>query len=336
MADNRFDRAVRWAALAGVPLLLLIGYLASREGEAPEQPSAPLSSIDATGLSAASPSPSYVVAGDQLHVVTPPTAPAPSPPPAPAARDLPTAEPMPQSAAPRKAAGNRPRGPCGGLVVRLITQGAEGSTASIAADEQSRAEIKEVGDTVGGYRVSRIEWDRVWFSSGGGVCSVGIHHGARAAQESPKGRALELVDGGAEGRPAPEVAVPDPGLAAGGVPLEIAEGIRVDSPSLTHLEGFAVKAIRARAEALLSAVKLEDQARGVALSGVKEDSLLWRLGLRDGDVILALDEHPTPRRDELLTWLRKWLSEERYDARSYHVLVERGGERFTLELVLGS
>ncbi|MBX3183943.1 MAG: hypothetical protein KIT72_07460 [Polyangiaceae bacterium] len=334
MADNRFDRAVRWAALAGVPLLLLIGYLASREGEAPEEPSAPLSSIDATGISVPSPSHSYVVSGDQLHVVVPPSAPPPTP--APAARDLPTAEPMPRSAAPHKAAGNRPRGPCGGLVVRLITQGAEGSTASIAVDEQSRAEIKEVGDTVGGYRVSRIEWDRVWFSSGAGVCSVGIHHGARAAQESPKGRALELVDGGAEGRPAPEVAVPDPGLAAGGVPLEIAEGIRVDNPTLTHVEGFAVKAIRARGEALLSAVKLEDAARGVALRGIKEDSLLWRLGLRDGDLILAVDEHPTPRRDELLGWLRKWLSEERYDARTYGVLVERAGERFTLELVLGS
>src|SRR5690606_27910180 len=95
------------------------------------------------------------------------------------------------------------------------------------------------------------------------------------------GRLLELVDGGTPGRAQPDPVSPAQNVTGGGIPLEIAEGIRTDSPLATSIEGFAVRALRSRGKHLLREIKLEEVDsgaghKGVRLSLIKAESLLER------------------------------------------------------------
>lgn len=341
LSPARFDRVIKWVSLGAIPPLLLIGYLA--RSRAPEQvdlpPDPPTTSDKVGGNDSEAKSP--LDESWPPKEVKPKAKPAPEQP----AVDLPTAMPPTPE---RHASGvkHRPRGPCGGLVVRAITHDADDPTTSVAADFDSPAEIKHVGETIGGYRVSKIEWDRVTFSNGGGVCSIKINPGVREAQAGAKGGALELAPGGEDSRPAPEPNAPPQGVTGGGVPLEIAEGIRVDSPLSATLEGFAVKALKSRGKELLKGVELSDAEdadghKGVRLSKIQRESLLERLRFLDGDILLSIDDQPITSKERLLEWLEAWLLEEPTEAHTYRIVVVRDGEiegtreRVTLELSQG-
>ncbi|MCA9646427.1 MAG: hypothetical protein KC492_37335, partial [Myxococcales bacterium] len=341
---------IKWVSLGAIPVLLLIGYVARSQPEEPEGPAEAPSSE--TKVSASGASDSHTAS--PLDESWPPKEAKPNPEARPnpelqpkqrAAVDLPTAAPP----TPKRSHGSvkhRPSGPCGGLVVRAITHDDEDPTTSVAVDYDSPAEIKHVGETIGGYRVSKIEWDRVTFSSGGGVCSIAINPGVRESQAGSKGGALELAEGGENSRPAPEPNAPPQGVTGGGVPLEIAEGIRVDSPLSATLEGFTVKALKSRGKKLLKGVELSDAEdsdghKGVKLSKIKRESLLERLRFLDGDILLSIDDQPITSKERLLEWLEAWLLEEPKEAHTYRVVVIRDGEiegtreRVTLELSQG-
>lgn len=334
LSPDRFDRVIKWASLGAVPVLLLIGYLARSSPEPKETPSADAPAPPASGTETTTP------LDESWPPKRAPEVKAPKAQPEAAAVDLPVVS----TARPQRQAARGPTGPCGGIVVRGISHDADTPRANVAPAADSPAELKEVGDSVGGYRISRIDWDRVWFASGGGLCSIGIHPGARTAQEGG-GRLLELVDGGTPGRAQPDPNTPAQNVTGGGIPLEIAEGIRTDSLLETSVEGFAVRALRSRGKHLLRDIKLEeaDSAsghRGVRVSGVRAESLLERLGLQDQDVILAIDDQPMLKPAQLLEWLDAWLASEPKEAHTYRVLLLRGDaaapERLTLELTLGA
>ncbi|HEU5073237.1 MAG TPA: hypothetical protein VFU02_03675, partial [Polyangiaceae bacterium] len=102
--------------------------------------------------------------------------------------DLPPASP---NSGEQVALPSTPAAPCGGLFVRLITVGDDpkAAFASVATSYAAPAQIVHVGDRVGAFRVTKIEWDRVWVQSASERCAVGMHFGARDAQE---GAAKEL------------------------------------------------------------------------------------------------------------------------------------------------
>ncbi|MGE0326170.1 MAG: hypothetical protein AB7K71_18135 [Polyangiaceae bacterium] len=342
LSPARFDRVIKWVSLGAIPVLLLIGYVARSR---PQEPKVTPAQAPSTQTEVSASSAGDTPAASPLDESWPPKEAKPRPKaPERAAVDLPTATPpTPKHNASIK---HRPSGPCGGLVVRAITHDDDDPTTSVAVDYDSPAEIKHVGETVGGYRVSRIEWDRVTFSSGGGVCSITINPGVRESQAGSKGGALELAEGGEKSRPAPEPDAPLQGVTGGGVPLEIAEGIRVDSPLSATLEGFTVKALKSRGKKLLKGVELSDVEdsdghRGVKLSKIKRESLLERLRFLDGDILLSIDDQPITSKERLLEWLEAWLLEEPTEAHTYRVVVVRDGEiegtreRVTLELSQG-
>ncbi|MEZ4369402.1 MAG: hypothetical protein R3B07_01195 [Polyangiaceae bacterium] len=341
LSPARFDRVIKWVSLGAIPVLLLIGYVARSRPQDPEVPAQAPSTQTEVSASSAGDGP----AASPLDESWPPKQAKPQPKaPEHAAVDLPTATPATPTG--HGSIKHRPSGPCGGLVVRAITHDDEDPTTSVAVDYDSPAEIKHVGETVGGYRVSRIEWDRVTFSSGGGVCSIAINPGVRESQAGSKGGALELAEGGENSRPAPEPDAPAQGVTGGGVPLEIAEGIRVDSPLSATLEGFTVKALKSRGKKLLKGVELSDAEdsdghKGVKLSKIKRESLLERLRFLDGDILLSIDDQPITSKERLLEWLEAWLLEEPTEAHTYRVVVVRDGEvegtreRVTLELSQG-
>ncbi len=230
----------------------------------------------------------------------------------------------------------KPQGPCGGLEVRLITRSPddpEWSVATVASKPGAPARQRRIGDTVGNWRVAEIDWDRVWFESGGARCAVTMHSsGVLAAQRiAKKGTIeLELVGDG----PANAPLLPEEDVAIWTVPESIAAAIQRVSSTEYVLSPDAVEELFRGGESLLSGldiqpVKRDELVVGLRIDGVKPASLLGRLGVRDGDLLLAVNgEVPTTIADAVAAILQA-REQERLVAR-----LERDGESFDLEVRL--
>ncbi len=239
--------------------------------------------------------------------------------------DAPAGAPLPPGAgAALDDAAERP-GPCGGVLVRVITTSADPawSFASIASGPGQPASLRRVGDAVGPFRVDSIEWDRVWLLGGGVRCAATLHAGLREARavapRDPGGRAL--------------LAAADDAPPVWQVPAEVARGIQRRSATELLLDPRAVAGIYSRGADLFAGTRLDpvregDQVVGVALGSIAPDSLLDRLGVESGDVLRALDREHVATLDGVTAAL--------VAARSRRALVARfarGGSEFDVELV---
>jgi hypothetical protein len=192
MASMEPEVLVRRAALVALPLLLLVGYLLRSGGPDEDDPETrPLPSVAPSQVGSSS-LPESIFAAPSSSPSSSPGSIAderserdvrespPPPPPVEAAR-LPEIEIEQAPVAP--VAPSPPGSPCGGLFVRLITMADDPkfAFASMAVGYDESAEILHVGESIAGYRVTGIEWDRVWVQGAAGRCAVGMHLGAREA-----------------------------------------------------------------------------------------------------------------------------------------------------------
>jgi type II secretory pathway component PulC len=247
------------------------------------------------------------------------------PAPAKLAVDLPLADTLPsRPRAPSKRArspGRASGGACGGLEVRLITasQDPAWAFASIATAADEPARLYRIGERVGSYRVASIEYDRVWVHSSGSRCAVSLHAGLREAVEasgkSPTGPTWSEGD-------APPWHVPEP----------IAEAIEKLSETEYRVTKDVLPALFERGADLFSGMRLQPVERehevvGIALDSIPTDSLLERLGVLPGDVLLALGDKRCTSFEATLSALRELRDRQHLVAR-----LERDGTAFDLEL----
>ncbi|MCC6901070.1 MAG: hypothetical protein IT377_18975 [Polyangiaceae bacterium] len=305
------DAVVRAGALGAIPLIAAGLYLAR---ERPPRASAALPSASVP----AEPRGLGALAGDlaergEAALAPPRPSAAPSAPPADAvaATNLPLAE-HPRS---RPARAPRARGSCGGIEVRLITESADPgwAFASLSPAAGERAVIRRVGERIGGYRVDRIEWDRVWLSGGGGRCAASLHFGARDGEGMPDARDKR-----------------EPWRLSG----EMVNGIEKLTETHFAVDRGLVPAIYQQAGRLLAGVSIEPlrtdaDAVGFELGEVRTDSLLERLGVETGDRVLAIDDTPARDLDALVRALGAARERERLVAK-----LERRGEAFELRVTL--
>ncbi len=215
---------------------------------------------------------------------------------------------------------------CGGLDVRLITYSDDPSWAfaSIAEDRDSAAQIRHVGDSIGGFRVTKIEWDRVWVQSGDTQCAVGMHLGVREAAGERSAGTLP-ADHMPGQRPSWEL------------PRELVNALEPRSESEDErqivIDRRMIQAFYQRGSDLFAGMKLEpvkndERVVGLKLKQVPEKSLLDHLGLEPGDVITSLNEVAITTLEQLIEVLEQ--SKERQELVSHW---KRGGEPFVLRLV---
>lgn len=268
-----------------------------------------------------------------------PSATVPAKPPAPerpgvAAADLPPANASPPTAAAPAALGV-PASACGGLFVRLITVADDPkfAFASIATTYGAPAQVVHVGDRVGGFRVTGIEWDRVWVQSGGGRCAVGMHFGARDAQEAAE---KELSAEAYERLPwvLPHAIVQ-------GLSKRSEMEFEIDAAAIAALyergadvfAGLRVKVVKPGSRAAEARATLDSESEAVGarleLFDIRLDSFLERLGLESGDVLVSIDEAPTESIDAVVRAL-----EAARDHKSLVADFTRDGEPFRLSFQL--
>ncbi len=352
------DTVVRWGALTLVATAGLAAYFVATPspdvGEEAVSPAAsatapsetasvgaalaepPLAGVD----SAAVPAPS-VPGADEAPVPAPraaAVAPPPprrrlSPSPPSLAVDLPivdvdTVEPV--GAVPVATAASRapePPGPCGGVLVRLITASDDPSWAfaTIADGPGKPPRVRRVGDPVAAWRVESIEWDRVWLRSGAARCPAGIHTGAR------EGQLVVGVDPSEEQGP---LMAADDTAPPWHVPADVAGAIRQRSATEFVIDERAIATIFERGPDLLAGVEFNpvkdsEGVVGVALDVIPAHSLLDRLGIEKGDIVVALNDHPVLTLDAAIAALG--------DARTRAALVaslQRGGEPFAIDVAI--
>jgi hypothetical protein len=244
------------------------------------------------------------------------------------AADLPLAGSQPSRrsgrAAPTSRAPSATKGSaCGGIEVKLITasEDPEWAFASLSPALGEEAVVRRIGQRIGGWQVDKIEWDRVWLRGGGGRCAVGMHFGAREAEET--------LPGGKRARLAAELPDEKPWR----VPGEIANSIDKLGETEFSVEKALVPAIFDRAGQLLSGLSIEpvkhgEDVVGLELGEVQTDSLLERLGVETGDVVLAIDDEPVRDLDALLRALGGVRDRERLVAK-----LQRNGEAFELRVI---
>lgn len=333
------DRVIRYASLAALPALAAAIWFA--RSPAPPPDDAPASASAPAPVMGDGLPPAATASTRSADIVDGPRRSKPPrvDPPAQAAADLPPARPGP---APVVASARHPKpkahhddsdsfteGPCGDVRVRLITASKDPkwSFASIATGPDETAHMRRVGDRVGGFRVAKIDWDRVWLQRGGTRCAVGMHAGARPTRAdpvmAPVGGKNTLLP--ADG-PAPAWQVPD----------VIASAITEQSETEYSIAESAVKPIFDAGADLLSGTRIEPLRRnehvvGITLGSIPPDSLLDRLGVQSGDIVLELNGSPCTTLDGAVQAL-----EDARQQRQLVALLERQGQRFDLTLSVGS
>ena len=170
-------------------------------------------------------------------------------------------DPVPQGEALQAAV--RDIGPCETARVVLISASDDPSWsfASIYS-EGARPMLRRVGDEVAGFQVESIERDRVRLTSKQVRCEAVLGAVIKAPPPPPDGR---------------------PTTRPGGVPPEIAAGIRRTGERSFTVQRGALDAILARQAELFGRIRIAPDKDGLRIAGIKPDSLLGSLGLQTGD-----------------------------------------------------
>jgi general secretion pathway protein C len=306
------DRWVRFVAAAALPLLGVAAWALRTD---PPTVPPPLASVPAPANTAEGPAASEVALTGEKALAR--SSEAPKSQPQHQAASLPPAEvarpPMPPGSTSTRAG----RGACGGLEARVISVGddPEWTFASIASAPGEPARLQRVGDSVGGWRVAAIEWDRVWVQSGGPRCALELHTGLGTAPGPRRGRDAE------SDRPPPWL-----------VPEAIADAIEKRSETEYRLDRAALPEIFEQGGNLLSGLRLSpanaaERESAIELQHVPMDSLLERLGVHSGDVLFSLNGVRCATPGAALEALARARGSERLVAR-----LNREGESFEIEI----
>lgn len=295
------DVIVRRVALVLVPLLLGAAYLlrsAPPEGE----DAAPAESASRTVGSMKSAAPRHSSPPRAAPAAPPPSLPLRDGPEEPVVAEVPRAavsaappakpEPvgtpavqLPEAEVLRSApVAAAPASPCGGLFVRLITEDDDDKLtfASMATSYGAPAQVVHVGERIGSFRVTRIEWDRVWVQSASERCAVGMHFGAREAQEQ-----TEKQLSAEEYARLPWV-----------LPQSIVSGLDKRSEMEFELDEATIDALFKRGADVFAGLRVkaiggaEGEPKRLELHGIRLDSFLERLGIEHGDVLVSVDDKP--------------------------------------------
>jgi general secretion pathway protein C len=215
---------------------------------------------------------------------------------------------VPEGAVPASAV--RDIGPCETARVVLISASddASWSFASISS-EGGHGVLRRVGDDVAGFTVESIERDRVRLTSKQISCEAVLGATPIAAKPPP---------------PPPPPGTP---AKAGGVPPDIAAGIRKTGERSFTVQRAALDAILARQAELFGRMRIAPDKDGLRLAGVKPDSLLGTLGIQNGDHLQRINGFDIADPHSALEAYSKLMN-----ASSLVITATRGGQPLNFDL----
>jgi general secretion pathway protein C len=161
-------------------------------------------------------------------------------------------------------------GDCPSGRVLLISESDDSAWAFAIIEEGGKSNIVHVGEPMFGGKLARLAWDRVWIRIGARECELRLGKGASSNMvEAP------------------------PASDGNEVPPEIASKIARVSDNELRVTRDAIDAIMSRQAELMRGTRLEphkqgDRVTGLRATGVRKGSLLYLLGIRDGDELVSI------------------------------------------------
>jgi general secretion pathway protein C len=205
-------------------------------------------------------------------------------------------------------------GPCSQGEVRVITEADDPAFSFATVVFNAKSRLVRLGDDVEGKRLERIDWDRIWLSSGGASCWLRLGGPGLAAGGVAKSTTTDVDTGAARTPAAP---APSVGSLAAGV-------TRVGENSFA-LEGKATEEMRNLQGAMMKG------ARVVAGQGVRitRATNLTTLGFARNDLVKTVNGFDMTDPDQAVEAYGKMKT-----ARKVQVRIERGGKEMTLDYEL--
>ena len=151
--------------------------------------------------------------------------------------------------------------------------------------QQSRTQLRRIGDTFNSKRVWFISWDTVWLQGDGQLCRLQLMKPAASASAA-----------GPEA--APSASAPPPGKGGvATVPPDIASKIQKVSATEFNVDRSVVdKILENQAELMRSARIVPEQENGkvvgIRMFGIRPDTLLGTLGMENGDRLESINGFP--------------------------------------------
>lgn len=177
---------------------------------------------------------------------------------------------------------------CGGVAAHVITESTDPtwSIAVLQAPGETVGKMRRVGDAVGDKQVAYIGYNPVKNSP-----SVWLLNAAQLCQVSLFAMSQPAPPPSAPAEAAPAAPKKDSG---GGVPAEIADKIKKISDTEFHIDRTVVdKILEDQAQLMRSARIVPEQkdgkVLGIRLFGIKNDTLLGKLGLVNGDRLESIN-----------------------------------------------
>lgn len=213
--------------------------------------------------------------------------------------------------------------PCNGVKASLITASddPDWSFANLTGSD-GKSQLRRKGDIVGSAQVVHIGWypnapepaPHVWMNEGGSRCLVG-----NGTIEAPKKSALSKDSDKDKDSAEPK--------KKGNVPPEIGDKIHKISDTQFEVERSAVPQIIQNYAQLAAGLRTRTTKDGVRLSGIKGNSILNTLGMKNGDVLKAINGFDMSDQDKALEAYAKLKT-----ASHLSITVERGGSPSTIDI----
>ncbi|XXX77097.1 type II secretion system protein GspC [Sorangium sp. So ce134] len=214
--------------------------------------------------------------------------------------------------------------PCdtGRVVLIAVSEDPEWSFAAVEA-EDGRTALGRRGGEIGGRKVERIAWDRVWLTSGGARCQMEL--GKKSDKEGKKAPEPQ------QRAPEPPRATPSRASGRSDVPPEIASRMKRVSDTEIDIERSAAEKIFEQPEIVTTTSAAIPEMRDNQVVGlkmmIKPGSMLESLGLQSGDLVKSINSIDlTDPQKAMMAYTRM-----RSD-RSLSVVVERDGRPVRLKI----
>ncbi len=208
--------------------------------------------------------------------------------------------------------------PCSGVKVSLITASDDPAWSFAAlSGSDGKSQLRRQGDSVGNAQVVHIGWfpnapepsPHVWLNDAGTRCLV--TSGALEKRAETK---------------KPDVRETGPGDKKL-VPPEIGDKIHKISDTQFQVERSAVPQIIQNYAQLAAGLRTRPTKDGVRLSGIKANSILSTLGMKNGDVLKSINGYDMGDQDKALEAYAKLKT-----ASKLTIVLDRGGSPTTLDI----
>ncbi len=174
---------------------------------------------------------------------------------------------------------------CSGVKASLVTVADDPSWSFAALTSNGKSELRRTNDPIGSSKVEHIGWKdspdpdlsaRVWLLEGGALCIVEMGTGERAAPKKP---VVSPTDDGTKSSKGKKSK-----LAS-----EIESKIKKVGENRYEVERSGVEQIIQNYAKLAGSLRTRATKDGMKLSGVKPDSILGKLGMKNGDLMQSIN-----------------------------------------------